>query len=178
MDISTALNHRDYRFPAGIIAPRVWLYCRFCLSIRDVQEMMLERGAEVSHEGILSVDGEVWRRVYIPDLQRDVDHFADARHTEGSVRPIADSRGKQMDGSKADNPMSYECSIEAISNLSGPASDVCATVQTERSDAIKLAAQVALVKGSRHKALSMGFIAFVLSDRGQKILARYSFDKP
>ena len=43
----------------GIPLPRrdhlslcVWLYFRFCLSFRDVQEMMLERGVVVSHEAI------------------------------------------------------------------------------------------------------------------------------
>lgn len=44
--------YRAYRFPAEIIAHCVWLYFRSCLSFRDVQEMMLERGVEVSHEAI------------------------------------------------------------------------------------------------------------------------------
>ena len=44
--------YRGYRFPIEIIAHCTWLYFRFCLSFRDVQEMMLERGVEVSHEAI------------------------------------------------------------------------------------------------------------------------------
>ena len=40
------------RFPVEIIAHCVWLYFRFCLSFRDMQELMHERGVEVSHEGI------------------------------------------------------------------------------------------------------------------------------
>jgi len=44
--------YRGYRFPAAIISHCVWLYFRFCLSFRDVQEMMLERGMQVSHEAI------------------------------------------------------------------------------------------------------------------------------
>jgi len=52
MDTSTAPSYEGCRFPAEIIAHCVWLYFRFCLSFRDVQEMMLERGVEVSHEGI------------------------------------------------------------------------------------------------------------------------------
>jgi putative transposase len=51
MDIS-APSYRGYRFPAEIISHCVWLYFRFCLSFRDVQEMMLERGIQVSHEAI------------------------------------------------------------------------------------------------------------------------------
>jgi putative transposase len=52
MDSSTAPNYRGYRFPREIIAHCVWLYFRFCLSFRDIQEMMLERGVEVSYEAI------------------------------------------------------------------------------------------------------------------------------
>ena len=44
--------YRGYRFPAAIICHCVWLYFRFCLSFRDVQEMMLGRGMQVSHEAI------------------------------------------------------------------------------------------------------------------------------
>jgi putative transposase len=35
-----------------IISPGVWLYYRFPLSFREVQEMMLQRGIVVSHETI------------------------------------------------------------------------------------------------------------------------------
>jgi putative transposase len=52
MDISNAPSYRGHRFPAEIISHCVWLYFRFCLSFRDVQEMMLERGIQVSHEAI------------------------------------------------------------------------------------------------------------------------------
>ena len=52
MDTSTAPSYRGYRFPREIIGHCVWLYFRFCLSFRDIQEMMLERGVEVSYEAI------------------------------------------------------------------------------------------------------------------------------
>jgi putative transposase len=52
MDTSTAPTYRGYRFPREIIAHCVWLYFRFNLSFRDIQEMMLERSVEVSHEAI------------------------------------------------------------------------------------------------------------------------------
>src|SRR5262245_45634116 len=44
MDTATAPSYQGCRFPVEIIAHCVWLYFRFCLSFRDVQEMMLERG--------------------------------------------------------------------------------------------------------------------------------------
>jgi transposase-like protein len=46
------VSYRGFRFPSGIISHCVWLYHRFSLSLRDVEELMLERGIEVSHETI------------------------------------------------------------------------------------------------------------------------------
>src|SRR6266849_6002501 len=44
--------YRGYRFPPEIIAHTVWLYSRFHLSFRDVQDLLTERGIVVSHETI------------------------------------------------------------------------------------------------------------------------------
>ena len=46
------LPYRGYRFPPEIIAHAVWLYFRFHLSFRDVQDLLAERGVVVSHETI------------------------------------------------------------------------------------------------------------------------------
>src|SRR5919202_4177463 len=43
---------RGYRFPPEIIGHAVWLYFRFHLSFRDVQDLLAERGLIVSHESI------------------------------------------------------------------------------------------------------------------------------
>ena len=40
-------SYKGFRFPPEIISPGVWLYHRFPLSFRDVQELMLERGVDV-----------------------------------------------------------------------------------------------------------------------------------
>ena len=45
-------RYKNYRFPPEIISHGVWLYYRFTLSYRDVQEILLERGIEVSHRAI------------------------------------------------------------------------------------------------------------------------------
>ena len=54
--MSQPLNRRPlykgYRFPAEIISRCVWLYYRFGVSLRDVSELMLAEGIEVSHEAI------------------------------------------------------------------------------------------------------------------------------
>ena len=45
-------SYKGFRFPPEIIGHCVWLYHRFPLSFRDVQELMLERGVDVSYETI------------------------------------------------------------------------------------------------------------------------------
>ncbi len=45
-------NYRGYRFPAEIISHGGWLYHRFCLSFRDVEELLAKRGIHVSYETI------------------------------------------------------------------------------------------------------------------------------
>jgi putative transposase len=45
-------SYKGFRYPAEIISHGVWLYYRFPLSFREVEEMMLERGIVVSYETI------------------------------------------------------------------------------------------------------------------------------
>ena len=45
-------SYYGYRFPAEIISYSVWLYHRFCLSLRDVEDLLAERGVKVSYESI------------------------------------------------------------------------------------------------------------------------------
>ncbi|WP_371785586.1 IS6 family transposase [Streptosporangium subroseum] len=49
---AAALSYKGFRFPAEIIAHAVWLYHRFPLSYREVEELLLARGIVVSHETI------------------------------------------------------------------------------------------------------------------------------
>ena len=46
------ISYKGHRFPPPIIAHVVWLYARFNLSLREVEELMLERGVDVSYETI------------------------------------------------------------------------------------------------------------------------------
>ncbi|RVN78262.1 IS6 family transposase [Sinorhizobium meliloti] len=49
---SSTISYKNHRFPPQIIARAVWLYFRFSLSLRLVEEMLLERGIVVSYETI------------------------------------------------------------------------------------------------------------------------------
>ena len=51
MKRSTSLYKR-YRFPPAIIQYAVWLYYRFNMSHRDIEDLLAERGIEVSYESI------------------------------------------------------------------------------------------------------------------------------
>ena len=46
------LSFKRHRFPPDIIRHSIWLYARFTLSFRDVEEMLAERGLDVSYETI------------------------------------------------------------------------------------------------------------------------------
>ena len=45
-------SYRGYRYPVEIISHAVWLYFRFHLSLRDVEELLAERGVTVTYESI------------------------------------------------------------------------------------------------------------------------------
>ncbi len=46
------LSFKRHRFPPDIIRHAIWLYARFTLSYRDVEEMLAERGLDVSYETV------------------------------------------------------------------------------------------------------------------------------
>src|SRR5262245_7583905 len=49
---TSTIGYRKHRFPPEIISHGVWLYFRFCLSYRDVEELLFVRGVIVSYEAI------------------------------------------------------------------------------------------------------------------------------
>jgi putative transposase len=48
------LSYRRHRFPPVVIQHAVWLYLRFTLSYRDVEDLLTERGLDVSYETVRS----------------------------------------------------------------------------------------------------------------------------
>ncbi len=59
------VSYKRHRFPPQIIAHAVWLYFRFPLSLRLVEEMLLERGIVLSYETIRR-----WAMKFGPDYAR------------------------------------------------------------------------------------------------------------
>ncbi len=66
MDNATRSYH-GHRFPSEIISHAVWLYHRFCLSFRDVEDLLAERGITVSYETIRQ-----WCRKFGTDYARSM----------------------------------------------------------------------------------------------------------
>ena len=48
----TKISYVGYRFPPEVIHQAIWLYLRFTLSLRDVEDLLAERGVAVSYETV------------------------------------------------------------------------------------------------------------------------------
>ena len=58
---AATVSYKRHRFPAEIISHCVWLYHRFGLSLRDVEELLAERGVTLTYEAI-----RLWCRKFGP----------------------------------------------------------------------------------------------------------------
>ena len=47
-----SVSYARHRFPPVVIQHTVWLYLRFTLSYRDVEDLLAERGLDISYETI------------------------------------------------------------------------------------------------------------------------------
>ena len=61
--------YKNHRFPPEIISHAVWLYHRFCLSFRDVEELLAARGVVVSYETV-----RLWGLKFGPELAKKLRH--------------------------------------------------------------------------------------------------------
>ena len=73
--------YHGYRFPPEIISHAVWLYHRFALSFRDVEELMAERGVVVSYEAIRQWCQKFGPR-YVGNLRRRQGRLGDIWHLD------------------------------------------------------------------------------------------------
>lgn len=82
------VSYKRHRFPSFVIAHAVWLYFRFPLSLRLVEEILLERGVIVSYETI-----RCWAKkfgpVYARRLRRKAPNPTDVWHLDEVVVTIA-----------------------------------------------------------------------------------------
>jgi putative transposase len=88
---TTAPDYKGYRFPSEIIGHAVWLYFRFSLSFRDVEELLAQRGVVVTYETVRQ-----WclkfGQTYANELRRRCPPCGDKWHLDEVVLTI---RGKK-----------------------------------------------------------------------------------
>jgi putative transposase len=78
MRTSVSRYHR-HRFPAEIISHCVWLYFRFALSLRDVEEMLAMRGVTLTYETVRE-----WCLKFGQTYANDLRHKSPRRATGGT----------------------------------------------------------------------------------------------
>jgi hypothetical protein len=81
MNTPSINRYKNHRFPAEIISHGVWLYFRFCLSYRDVEELLFARGIIVTYEAIRKWCWEFGQQ-YANELRRRCPKPGDTWHLE------------------------------------------------------------------------------------------------
>ncbi len=74
-------NYKRHRFPPEIIVHAVWLYFRFPLSYRDVEDLLAERGVVVTYETIRQWCGK-FGQAYANGLRRHQPRPGDKWHLD------------------------------------------------------------------------------------------------
>jgi putative transposase len=87
------LSYARHQFPSVVIKHAVWLYLRFTLSYRDVEDLLAERGLDVSYESIRR-----WVLKFGPVIAR---HLRQRR----PKRPVASRRDGGADRRRASVPV-------------------------------------------------------------------------
>ena len=72
----TKISYSGYRFPSEIIQQAIWLYVRFTLSFRDVEDLLTERGIMLSYETIRR-----WVNHFGPKIAADLRRRRPKPHT-------------------------------------------------------------------------------------------------
>jgi transposase-like protein len=72
----TKISYSGYRFPPEIIQQAIWLYVRFTLSFRDVEDLLAERGIMVSYETVRR-----WVNYFGPKIAADLRKRRPKPHT-------------------------------------------------------------------------------------------------
>jgi len=75
------LSYQRYRFPSEIISHAVWLYHRFCLSFREVEELLSELGITVTYETVPQWCQKFWPD-YVRKLKKRPGRLGDTWHLD------------------------------------------------------------------------------------------------
>ena|SRR5262249_23481823 len=92
MTTSARARYTGYRFPAEIISHAVWLYFRFPLGLRMVEELLAARGIIVSHETVRQWAGK-FGQPFANRIRRRLPRAGDKWHLDGVSRTHFCRRG-------------------------------------------------------------------------------------
>lgn len=87
MDEVSRSRYSGHRFPAEVIAHAVWLYFRFPLSLRMVEDLLTVRGIVVCHETVRRWAGK-FGRDFARTIRRRAPQFGDKWHLDEVVIAI------------------------------------------------------------------------------------------
>jgi putative transposase len=76
------ISYRRYRFSPTVIQLAVWLYLRFTLSYRNIEELLAQRGLDLSYESVRS-----WLLKFGPMIARRLRPAALVRGRVAAPRP-------------------------------------------------------------------------------------------
>ena len=82
------ISYARHRFPPDVIRHAVWLYLRFTLSYRDVEDLLAERGFDVSNKSIRR-----WVLKFGPAIARNPQHSTEAPRSMGHLDDMVVSIG-------------------------------------------------------------------------------------
>jgi putative transposase len=88
MSTSRDLVYRRHRFPPEVISYAVWLYFRFPLSLRMVEEMLAERGICVTYETVRQW-GKKFGKAFSDQIRKRAPARGDKWHMDEVVVSIA-----------------------------------------------------------------------------------------
>lgn len=92
MTEASPTRYKRHRFPAEIIAHAVWLYYRFPLSFRDVEDLLCERGIDVSFQTVSEWAAKFGIKFAHQLRRRSRGHFADKWQHDEMVVTIKGKR--------------------------------------------------------------------------------------
>ena len=115
------ISYAGYRFPPEIIQQAIWLYLRFTLSLRDVEDLLAERGVCASYETVRR-----WVNQFGPTIAADLRK----RRLEASC-DLASRRGL------SENRWPHGLSLRAV-DAEGEVLDVLVQSKRNKHAALKL----------------------------------------
>ncbi len=82
----TKISNAGYRFPPEVIHQAIWLYLRFTLSLRDVEDLLADRGVAVSYETVRR-----WVNHFGPMIAADLRKRRPKKSIEWPGTPISEA---------------------------------------------------------------------------------------